>query len=132
MTEKDVEKSIIQWLQVNGFYCVKVQSGKLLASYGGKQRMINLAPQGTPDILACINGKFCGIEVKKDAKTKHDWWRDVDAYARKPSKAKERAYMQHEALERIDRGGGEGFLVCSVDDLEKQLTKSEHDKTYTP
>jgi len=49
MTEQNIQRKIIKWLESEGYYVVKV---------------VNATKAGVPDLLACINGKFIGIEVK--------------------------------------------------------------------
>jgi len=50
MTEQAIQKKIINYLEKNGAYVVKVISASKI---------------GVPDLLVCINGTFVGIEVKK-------------------------------------------------------------------
>ena len=50
MTEQQIQKSIIKYLESQGAYIVKV---------------ISASKAGVPDILCCYQGKFIGIEVKK-------------------------------------------------------------------
>lgn len=50
-SEKNYENKIKKYLKEKGCYCVK---------YFG----CNYSTSGTPDILACVNGYFLGIEVK--------------------------------------------------------------------
>lgn len=50
--EKKVEDKIKRYLDSIGAYYLKVHGSMY-------------QPSGTPDILACINGKFVGIEVKR-------------------------------------------------------------------
>ena len=71
MSEKQIEKSILEYLNTVG-YAIKVHSGSLIKSCGHKQYRINLAPKGTPDILAVVDG-FWGIEVKRDQKEVDRW-----------------------------------------------------------
>ena len=49
--EKQFENKIKRYLKYKGCYCVK---------YHGNY----FSENGTPDILACVNGYFLGIEVK--------------------------------------------------------------------
>ena len=49
--EKQFENKIKRYLKERGCYCVK---------YHGNY----FSENGTPDILACVNGYFLGIEVK--------------------------------------------------------------------
>lgn len=51
--EKQFENKIKKYLKDKGCYCVK---------YFG----CNYSTSGTPDILACVNGYFVGIEVKAE------------------------------------------------------------------
>lgn len=51
LPEKKVENKIKKWLSDNGYYYIKTLGGSV--------------PTGTPDIIACINGQFVGIEVKR-------------------------------------------------------------------
>ena len=52
--EKIYENKIKRYLKESGCYCVKYHGNKFSTS-------------GTPDILACVNGYFLGIEVKADS-----------------------------------------------------------------
>lgn len=56
---------------------------------------------GVPDILACINGKFVGIEVKRPGGIV--------------------APLQDWVMYEIRRAGGVAFVAYSVDDVKKQL-----------
>ena len=50
--EKKIENQIKRYLDKIGAYHVKIHGSAFM-------------PSGTPDILACVNGRFVGIEVKK-------------------------------------------------------------------
>lgn len=67
--------------------------------------------KGIADILACRNGKFIAIEVKKS-----DW---------KPPKKGTKAYKhfrnQYLFLERVRNAGGIGFFARSTDDVIEKL-----------
>lgn len=52
MLEKQVENQIKKWLEQHGYWYFKV--------HGGPFQKV-----GVPDIIACINGKFVAIEVKR-------------------------------------------------------------------
>ena len=52
LKEKVVENKIKKWLKDKGYWSFKVH-GSIFQ------------PAGIPDILACINGKFVAIEVKR-------------------------------------------------------------------
>lgn len=78
MKEKDFEGTIRNYLAVKGAYSVK---------YHGNMYSTN----GTPDILASINGYFVAIEVKGDGG--------------KPTE------LQREKINDIRRSGGFGYIV---------------------
>lgn len=52
LKEKTVENKIKKWLKDKGYWFFKVH-GSIYQ------------PAGIPDILACINGKFVAVEVKR-------------------------------------------------------------------
>lgn len=52
MLEKQVENKIKKWLEENNYWYFKVHGGAFQKT-------------GVPDIIACINGKFVAIEVKR-------------------------------------------------------------------
>jgi len=49
MTEQQLQKKIIDYLQEKGYYVVKV---------------VKANKAGVSDLLACVNGRFVSIEVK--------------------------------------------------------------------
>ena len=51
--EKKIENSIKRYLDSIGAYYIKIHGSAFMAS-------------GTPDIVACVNGRFVAIEVKKE------------------------------------------------------------------
>lgn len=80
--EKKVQAQIIKYLQAKGGYVVKV---------------ITATKAGVPDIIACIDGKFYGIEVKGE-----------NGLA---------SPLQLANLEMIRAAGGIGILAKSVEDV---------------
>lgn len=55
MLEKNVENKIKRWLQSKHIYFFKVHGSSFMQP-------------GIPDIIACVNGRFVGIEVKNEGK----------------------------------------------------------------
>ena len=51
MREANLQAKILDYLKGYGCYCVNVHGSSYIA-------------KGTPDILACVNGKFVAIETK--------------------------------------------------------------------
>lgn len=125
MTEKQIENAILQYLEVMGWWCTKVQSGKLFVGgehSGGKNRMVNLGGKpGTPDVLACIKGKFVAIEVKKDEKTARKWLKYDISKTPYDKGFDKRVSAQRMHRENILSNGGIHLITFSVEDLESDL-----------
>ena len=85
MKESDIVKAIIKYLKtVPGCFCWKEHGGM----YG---------TAGIPDIIACINGRFFGFEVKTEIG--------------KPTK------LQEATIRKILAAGGTAVVVRSVDEV---------------
>lgn len=125
MKEKPIETAIMQFIRYSGGWCQKVQSGAMLAGYtrkgrgatpaGFRQYKVKLADEGTPDILACIGGRFVAIEVKKDAKEIEKWQRDRET--------DQRSIVQHAQQDRIRQAGGITIVACSVDEVQRDFAE---------
>ena len=86
MTEQAIQSKILVYLKSRGYYARKVVTSN---------------HAGVPDILACVKGRFIGIEVKKAGE--------------KPS------VLQNHNIDLITMSGGIAFVAYSVDDVKKQL-----------
>lgn len=93
MKEQTIQHNIIKFLESKGHYVVKV---------------IQASKAGVPDLLACINGRFVGLEVKK------------------PDKVKNTSKLQVYNLEKIKESGGRGYIVSSVKEVEDILKESDN------
>jgi len=130
MSEKDKELAIIQYLRHKGHYCQKIHSGSVMKQHLGKggyfrNYRIKLADEGTPDIMACIDGHFVGIEVKKDPGARGIWERQWEKF-RKTRVLKEswkRSITQHMEHEKILKAKGTVFVICSIEELERDLSE---------
>lgn len=128
--EQELLKACIELLRARGCYCQRINSGKIIADYGGKKRMIHLADKGTPDIFACVpdrngQGYFLAIELKKDAAEIKGWSRQWDNFCkeRKITASNERSVRQHEEQQKITDAGGEVLVCSSLDDLNDFITE---------
>lgn len=83
MKESAFQKKVIEFLKTQNVWFIKYWAG---AHY---------TRQGVPDILACIDGKFHGIELKTDTGT--------------PTK------LQLYNLQRIRESGGEAYILRPKD-----------------
>ena len=94
MKEADIVKAIMKDLKtVPGCFCWKEHGGM----YG---------TAGIPDIIACINGHFCGFEVKTDSG--------------KPTK------LQEATIRKILAAGGTVLVVRSVDEVRTVVSGFLH------
>lgn len=91
--EKKVENKIKQYLDLIGAYHVKIHGSAFM-------------PSGTPDILACVQGRFVAIEVKR------------------PEGGRVSPLQKHK-LELIERSGGVGIVARDVSDVSERLQR-EH------
>lgn len=88
MKEKQIENQIKKWLEQQGYWWMKVH-GDLFQK------------AGVPDILACINGRFVGIEVKRPGGK-------VSA-------------LQKYNIEQIRASGGVAFVATSIEEVRFNL-----------
>lgn len=79
MKESSFQNKVIQFLKDNGAWYVKYWSGS------------KFTKEGIPDILACIDGTFHGIELKNETG--------------KPSK------LQLYNIQKIKESGGEAYVL---------------------
>ncbi|MGG3987713.1 VRR-NUC domain-containing protein [Bacillus smithii] len=89
--EKQIENQIKRYLDSIGAYYLKVHGSMY-------------QPAGIPDILACINGRFVGIEVKRPHGV-------VSA-------------LQKANIQKIETAGGVAFVAYSVEDVQHALRLS--------
>lgn len=89
MKEKTVENQIKKWLDSNGYWWMKVHGDMFQKA-------------GIPDILACINGRFVGIEVKR------------------PTGGRV-SELQKYHIEQIQKSGGVAFVATSVEEVRTYL-----------
>lgn len=119
MKETDLQKVIIQYLKLHKIYHLRLNSGKILASYKDKKRMINLCPEGTPDIMLIKDGKTIFLELKSSPLIQKAWVKKIEAWKRTAylSDYNRREVMQYKAMQEIIKAGAEVHLVASLDEV---------------
>lgn len=85
MKESTIQKKISDWLSIQG-WCVKV---------------ISANKRGCPDILACVDGRFVAIEVKRPGGVLSE--------------------IQKSQLTKIRSNGGIAIVATSVSDVAEQM-----------
>ena len=96
LSERDIQKQIMDWLKLKRIFHYRQNSGAQLASYKGKQRFFRFGYKGAPDIVCVINGQYVGLEVK--------------------TSAHEQSLAQVEFGVELERAGGKYFVVHSLDE----------------
>lgn len=86
--ESKIQTKIIKWLESEGHYVVKV---------------ISASKAGVPDLLACVNGKFLGIEVKT------------------PKTQSNVSALQCYHLRKIIESGGSGIVAWELEHVKKYV-----------
>ena len=95
MLERTIVKKIMDHLKASGGYCVKFHGNCYTQA-------------GTPDILACLDGRFLALEVKRPGG--------------KPTP------LQAAQLRRWQEAGALAAVVCSVADVVELLSDSPTDE----
>ncbi len=98
-TEAQTQRAILDWLAWHGYPAARTQAGAV-ATAGG--HYVTQAPEGWPDITACINGRFVAIECK------------APRGRLRPSQIEMRA--------RLEAAGALYIVARSIEDVEKGLT----------
>lgn len=99
--ENKIQREIIQHINDHLGIGWRNNSGIVRIKQGGALRYMHLAPKGSPDIVACIYGKFVGIEVKTP-------------------KGKVESH-QYEFGQEIKDSGGEWLVARGLDDFMQQI-----------
>lgn len=77
MLEKDIQKSIIEYLGYKKHFFWRNNSGAMVSEYNGKKRFMRFGEVGSPDICVIKGGQFIGLEVKNEkgrlSKDQENW-----------------------------------------------------------
>jgi len=103
MSEKLLQKQILDWLRLNGYFAFKVNTTGIYRK--STDSWIKNPMRGVSDIIALKDGNMVCIEVKYGKN--------------KPSKE------QVEFIENIAKHGGTGIVVYSLDEAIFYLKKFE-------
>ena len=122
--ESDIQKNIISYLRLKGFYAQRINCGMTTLMYKGVKRVIRGADKGTPDVLACIYGKFIGIEIKNGIKEVEKFHKKIENCKIKgPLKSYKREIDQDYQHSKIRKADGIAWVVGSVAQLQVLISK---------
>lgn len=124
--EHDEQGKVMAWCELNKTYCLRVNSGAAYKIANGVKYRISLAPEGSPDLIMSLNGRFVGVEIKKDKKTIQHWVNTIEKYKETGvlAKSNERILNQYLAGEAIEASGGVYILTHSLDDFLELIKKN--------
>jgi len=71
-SEHDIQKQILDWLQLKHVFAWRNNTGAMAGSHKGKRWFVRFGKKGSPDIFAVKDGQIFGIEVKKFGETLSD------------------------------------------------------------
>ena len=109
-TERDIQKTILQYLELKKIFHWRNNSGSIFSQYKGKTRMIKLGTTGSPDIFVlqysthnCYHNEISiiGIEIK--------------------TKTGKQSLEQIVWQEEFEKVGGRYILARSLDDVIENL-----------
>ena len=92
--EREVQRDIIKYIKLQGWYVIKVIKGN---------------ENGIHDLLACIDGKFVSIEVK------------AEQFAKDPFKQASEWQKRH--LKAVNAAGGISMVVATLEQFKTALTQ---------
>ena len=94
ISEHDLQNIIKQWLELHGWFCLRLNSGAIITKTG---KMVRLAPPGTPDLYALKKGKSVFIEVK--------------------IKGNKLTFYQEQMLDELERHGAQTIIAYNLEDV---------------
>jgi hypothetical protein len=101
-SETGLVKACLQYMQFQGIYCWRQNTGAMERRHKGKRRFIRFGAPGISDIIGCMpNGKFIAVECK------------VGRNTLTPS--------QLAFLQQIREADGIAIVAYSVDDVVEAL-----------
>lgn len=102
LTEAQIQRQIMEWLELQGYLPTRINSGAMTATHNGKTRYFKFnSRKGTSDILCCVHGRFVAIEVKR-----HGGKLSTD---------------QQDFLQAVEVSGGTALVAYSLDDVIAQV-----------
>jgi hypothetical protein len=97
MAEREIVKACLDLLEIKNIFHYRQNSGALVHEYNGKKYFTRFGATGAPDIVAVINGKYVGIEVKVPKGKQSEGQKEFEG--------------------RLKKAGGDYWLIRSVEEL---------------
>jgi len=127
--EKEIESAIIKYIRHIWWWCEGIQSGSVIIKKGSYTNRMILCSNWTPDIICLFDGRFIGIEVKKNIEEVQSWLKKEERYIKEWSlpKSYEREVNQINHKHHILKMWGEHILTCSLDEVMDKISKKDLD-----
>jgi hypothetical protein len=98
LLERDIQKTIIDYLRLHRVFCIRVNGGALKK---GSFYIRFTDTKGCADIIGCVNSQFFAIECKSSRGEQSRW--------------------QHDFQVAVEQSGGIYILARSLKDVEDML-----------
>lgn len=123
--EKQIEKSIINYLLSIWAWVEWLQSWSVIIKKGQYTNKMNLCSNWTPDIIAFYNWKFIAIEVKKNQAEVDDWLKKEIRYKKEWGlpKSYKREFDQIKHKQLILKNWWTHIITSDVNEIIKYLEK---------
>jgi len=99
--EKEIQKSILDWLSWKKIFHYRNNTGAFSQGEGKSKRYVRFGRKGSPDIICVIKGRYVGIECK----------------APRGKQTEDQIGFQSE----LELAGGKYILARSIEDVEVLL-----------
>lgn len=100
-SERDIQRTICDWLTLKRIFWYRQNSGAMAGTHNGKRRFFRFGWPGAPDIIAVIDGRYVGIEVKST----------------KGCQSQAQFHFQ----KSLEKAGARYILARSIEDVERGL-----------
>jgi hypothetical protein len=116
LTENQVKDVITQYLRTKGYYVQRLNSGLVpVVNKYGKRHMVQLAPAGTPDIMA-FRGVLIRMSPAHQVLTKQLQLLFIEV---KRSPKHKPTPLQLAKMEELSEYGARCIVASSIDDLQR-------------
>ena len=73
MLEKEIQKAVLQYLELKRLCYWRNNTGAMVAEYKGKKRFVQFGKKGSADIFVVKNGNIFGLEIKTLSGKQSEW-----------------------------------------------------------
>lgn len=118
LTEHQIQTLLKNYLQVKGWYVMRLNSGKIpMTDYNGRRRMIWMGETGTPDLMAF---KKKGTVIRNDDGSNgiHTYLSLLFIEVKRPGKKP--TFNQVQKMKELEEKGAKCIVASSLEDLQAE------------